>query len=166
MKIRRKAFILILALFIVTFISVLALAFLGAGPMNYRTAMSVTLEQQVHWLAQSGIEDARIKLQRDPDFPPSMGDEGLYFSYSEQISDLGGTSPIGSFEVTVDKSHAKDPYYLVILNSTGRLSRQGQEMKSSIRAEVDISPSDRRSGHEDEDNPNFYKIVNWSEEAL
>ncbi len=165
MKIRRKAFILILALFIVTFISVLALAFLGAGPMNYRTAMSVTLEQQVQWLARSGIEDARIKLQRDPDFPPAMGDEGQYFSYSEQISELGGSAAIGSFEVTVDKSHSQDPYFLVILNSTGRLSRNGQELKSSIRAELDISPTDRRSGHEDEDNPNFYKIVNWSEEA-
>ena len=165
MKLRRKAFILILSLFIVTFISVLALAFLGAGPLNYRTAMTVTREQQVHWLAVSGIEDARIKIQRDSDFPPPMGEEGLYFSYSEQVTELGTTTPLGSYEVTVDKSHSKAPYFLVIISSTGRLDRQGEEMKNTIRAEIDISPTDRRSGHEDEDNPNFYKIVNWSEEA-
>lgn len=165
MRGRRRAFFLILALFMVTFISVLALSFLGAGPLNYRTAMTVTLEQQARWLARSGVEDARVKLQRDSDFPPAMGNEGAYFSYSEQISEFGGVGTLGSYEVVVDRSHLESPYFVVVVNSTGRLVRHGQEWKSTVRAELDLSPTDRRSGHETEENPNFFRIVNWSEEA-
>lgn len=163
---RRRAFFLVLALFMVTLISVMALAFLGGGPMNYRTSLTISLEQQARWLALAGIEDARLKLQKDPDFPPPMGDEGIYYSYAEQVSDVGGGAVVGSFEVTIDQSHAAAPYYLIILDCNGLVVRQGQLTKKSVRAEIDVSPKDRRVGHETDENPNYYRIVNWSEEGL
>lgn len=157
MKKRPRAFFLILALFVVTFISVLALAFLTGGPLNYRTSLTIKLEQQARWLAHSGIEDARIKLQKDPNFPPPMGPEGIFYSYAEQVTNLGGGATIGSYEVIVDQSRATTPYFLIVLHSTGRIVVQGDEIKRTVRAELDVNPDPSHG-------PNYYHIVNWSEE--
>ena len=165
MRATKRAFVLIVALFVVTFISMVAFAFLNSSSLELSTAMSVGLEQQALLLAQSGIADARVKLERDPLFPPPIGDDGTFFSYSEEVSDLAGGPVIGTFDVIVDHSYAEEPYYLVRLTSIGRLFRQNQEIKKSVQAEIDVSPTDRRSGHTTEVNPNLYKIVNWSEEG-
>lgn len=161
----RRGFLLVLALFMVTFISVLALAFLGSAPLGYRTALSGTFEQQSRWLARAGIEDARLKLERDPFFPPPQGDEGKFFSYSEELQELGGAGTVGTFDVVIDQSCAEPPYALVRIYSTGRLVRRGEEVRKTICAEIDVSAKDRRAGHESEDNPNLYRIVNWNEEV-
>lgn len=163
MKRRSRGFFLVLALFMVTFISVMALAFLGEGQLNYRTSLTVTRELQARWLAHSGIEDARLKLQKDPDFPPPMGDEGTHYSYAEQVTDLDGKL-VGSYEVTVDQSYALAPYYLVVLECSGRLARY--DVHTRIRAELDVSPTDRRPAFAADPNPNYYQIVNWNEEGL
>ncbi|MBX3169611.1 MAG: hypothetical protein KF760_19570 [Candidatus Eremiobacteraeota bacterium] len=165
MRARRRGFLLVLALFMVTFISVLALAFLGSAPLGYRTALSGTFEQQSRWLAQAGIEDARLKLERDPLFPPPEGDEGKFYSYSEEVRELGGGATVGTFDVVIDQSCAEAPYALVRIISTGRLVRQGAEIRKTICAEIDINAKDRRAGHESEDNPNLFRIVNWNEEV-
>lgn len=165
MRLRRRAFLLILSLFVVTLITVLILALLGAGPMTYRSSMNSSFEQQARWLAQAGVEDVRTKLQRDYSFPPPMETEGLFFSYSEEFMPVGGGSHIGTFDVTVDLSAVVAPYYVVSITSTGRLMLQSQEVRKTIRAELDVSPKDRRTGHETETNPNFYRIINWAEEG-
>ena len=165
MRGNRRAFVLVVALFVVTFISLVAFAFLNSSSVGLTTVMSASVEQQALCLAQSGIADARVKLERDPLFPPPVGDDGKFFSYSEEGRDLGGGPVIGIFDVTVDQSCADAPYFLVRLTSTGRVMRQSQEIKKTVHAEIDLSPTDRRAGHTSEDNPNFYKIVNWSEEG-
>jgi hypothetical protein len=162
---RRRGFLLILALFMVTFISILTLAFLGSAPLGYRTALNAAFEQQSRWLAQAGIEDARLKLERDPFFPPPQGDEGKFYTYSEEVRELGGGAVLGTFDVTIDHSLEEPPYYLVRITSTGRMMRQNEEIRRTVRAEIDLSPTDRRSGHETEDNPNLFRIVNFNGEV-
>ncbi|MBN9418151.1 hypothetical protein ABS71_20435 [bacterium SCN 62-11] len=156
---------MILALFMVTFISILTLAFLGSAPLGYRTALNAVFEQQSRWLARAGIEDARLKLERDANFPPPLGDEGKFYTYSEELHPLGGGEALGTFDVIIDQSLKEAPYSLVRITSTGRLVRQNEEIRKTVRVELDISPTDRRAGHETEENPNFFKIVNWNEEV-
>lgn len=165
MRFKPKGFMLILALFMVTFIAVLALAFLGVGASSYSSAQTTRLQQQALQLAYSGIEDARVKLQRDPLFPPSAGEETKFYSYSESVHDLASGPLIGSFEVTVDQTYQEAPYFLIRVLATGRIPNGGKEIKKTVRVELDISPNDRRTGHETDPNPNFYKIVQCSEEG-
>ncbi|MBS2038957.1 hypothetical protein JST97_28500 [bacterium] len=165
MKLRRRAFMLIMALFMVTFIAVLALAFLGTGAAAFQGAQATRLEQQALALAYSGIEDARVKLERDPLFPPSAGEETKFYSYSETVRDLTSGPVVGSFEVTVDQTYQDSPYFLIRLLSIGRIPNSGKEIKKSVKVEIDISPNDRRVGHETDPNPNFYRIVQCSEEG-
>lgn len=165
MKARRRAFMLILALFIVTFIAVLALAFLGTGSAGYKGALASQVEAQALQLAYSGVEDARLKFERDPLFPPPAGDETKLFSYGENVRDLGGGPVIGSFEVTIDQTYQGAPYYLIRLRSVGRVLRGSQETRKLVKVEIDISPNDRRIGHETDPNPNLFRIVQCSEEG-
>ncbi|MFN8610733.1 MAG: hypothetical protein U0931_24545 [Vulcanimicrobiota bacterium] len=165
MTARRRAFMIIVALFMVTFIAVLALAFLSTGAAGYKGALASRVEAQALQLAYSGIEDARIKFERDPLFPPPAGEETKFFSYSENVHDLAGGPVIGSFDVTLDQTYVGAPYYLIRLRSTGRVTNGGQETKRQVKVEIDLSPTDRRVGHETDPNPNFFRIVQCSEEG-
>lgn len=141
-------------------ITIMGLAYVGSGASGYKGATKSLATQQALCLAESGIEDARMKLEKDSYFPPPQGDEGKVFSYTEDVLDIGGGNPMGSFEVVVDKTHGAEPYYIIRLTSTGRQ----QEAVKSVRAEIDICPFDRKDPTKA--NPNLYHIINWSEEGI
>lgn len=84
-------------------------------------------------LAESGLEDALVKLQKDPDFPPQGDVEQLSFTYSESVFTDG--RPVGSYTVTVDSSYVPEPleFYLVTVQATTE-SRVSQ----TLTAEIDV----------------------------
>lgn len=165
---RRKGFMLILAFFIVLLITGFGLAFLNTGALSYQGAVTSQLSQQALFLAYSGLEDARVKLERDYDFPPTTDPEVKVYSYSESVLASDGQS-MGSYEVKVDLTYANAPYQVILVSSTGRVSAGTSnplgEIKRSVKAEFDIRPLDRRGAYSSNKNPNLYRIINLTEEG-
>jgi hypothetical protein len=108
------------------------------------------------------MEDARSKLEKDPTFPPPAEEGQTLFAYAEALTEVGGASRVGSFQVSVDLSLADAPYYLVLVRSEGSLG-PGQP-SHTILAEVDVCPYDRLSSSQSGPNPDAYRIVNRTEE--
>ncbi len=126
------------ALLLLGLLLVVGLATLAARSRRYQlakfTALSVVAEQ----LARAGLEDARAKLNKDLDFPPS---EAIWdqttFTYSEDLEP-------GSFRVTVDTTHRGAPYHVVVVTSTGLVGpREQPQARRSLRLEWDAAPFER-----------------------
>ncbi len=98
----------------------LGIAFLGSRGTQYQSANYAFLDNQARWLARSGIEDARTKLNRDWQFPPRHALGQPLTTYSEQVSDANGAR-VGSYEVTLDTTYQLPPYNLLKIESTGRV---------------------------------------------
>lgn len=165
---RRRGFLLILALFIVLLITGFGLAFLNTGALNYQGAVTAQLSQQAQILAFAGLEDARLKLERDINFPPMTDPEIKTFSYSELVK-ASDSQVIGNYDITIDLTYSGTPYQVITVSSTGRVpglvnNVQG-EIKRSLKAEFDIRPLDRRAAFSSDQNPNLYRIINLSEDG-
>lgn len=85
-------------------------------------------------LAEAGLEDFRLKWERDPQFPPP-GDDLERFSYTEA---LGG----GRYEVEVDLRFRLAPTRVLRVTSRGVLG----EASSVLVGEFDLVTPPRRPG--------------------
>lgn len=159
---RRRAYLLPLVLFVSAVLMILGTGFLTSRSMAYASAVDSIHQVQARACAYAGIEDARNKLLRDPQFPPEGDDDQQFFSYGETLSDMGGGGVVGTFVVTVDTTYAGKPYYVILVTSTGR-TRDG-ESPHIIQAEFDVAPYDRADHAQA--NPHPMSILNWKEEGL
>jgi len=108
----RRGVLYVSVLMLTTMLLVLGLAFLsGQGPEAQRGKDAEDAAQALE-LARAGLEDARIKLANDIEFPP-VGVDQLVFSYTERVEDLG------SFRVHIDSSTRRRPHYVYSLVSEG-----------------------------------------------
>ena len=104
---------------------------------RYKGAVAESLSLQALCLAESGWEDARVKLDKDPLFPPPGGLEQPTFTYSEELSDPSGNR-VGSYTVTVDRRFDRAPYYLFLVTSQGYVGPTGRAQSTrTMVAEVD-----------------------------
>lgn len=85
-------------------------------------------------LAEAGLEDFRLKWERDPNFPPP-GEELERFSYSQA---LGG----GRFEVEVDLRFRLAPTQILRVTSRGVVGEAG----ATLVGEFDLRTPTRRPG--------------------
>lgn len=102
------------------------------GHRQATAAESAALRAQ--GLAEAGLEDFRLKWERDPNFPPP-GEELERFAYSEL---LGG----GRYEVEVDLRFRLAPTQILRVTSRGVLG----EASSILVGEFDLSSPPRRAG--------------------
>ncbi|MEW6278227.1 MAG: hypothetical protein AB1758_06370, partial [Candidatus Eremiobacterota bacterium] len=110
-------------------------------------------------LARAGLEEARIKLQKDLTFPPC--EEQPAFDYSEDLADLDG-NPMGHYEVRVDMTWTDAPYGIAHITAVGRTgSRASPTAQHTIQAELDVLPTDRSNPANP--NPNLFRWVRWAE---
>lgn len=126
----------------------LVLLLVGGLAMNtrqrerYKGAMAEAQSFQALALAEAGWEDARVKLDKDPLFPPPGGPEQLVFTYTEEVSSSAGAR-LGSYTVTVDRRFDRAPYHLLVITSVGVIGPEGSgRVSRSLVAEV--SSVDRR----------------------
>ena len=84
-------------------------------------------------LAESGLEDALVKLQKDPDFPPRGDPAQLTFTYSETV--LTDGREVGDYTVSIDTSYEAEPFefYLVTVQAT-----TDSEVTQTLTAEIDV----------------------------
>jgi hypothetical protein len=95
---------------------------------------------QARALAVSGLEDLRVKLAKDPFFPTGIGDEQVIFTYTETVTTLSSPpTKVGSFQVTVDRSHRDLPDKVLRLESVGIVGGYHAEApRFAIYAELDL----------------------------
>lgn len=157
---KRRGFTLVASLFLLVVLLVLGLAFLGKRVAQYRGAVAVRAAARARAVALAGLEDARVKLEKDALFPPLGSEEQLYFSYTETLRDING-QPAGTYTVTVDSRLDKWPYAVVRLTSVGTVGPvDDPQARRRLYAELDVSPTRRGTTVPNE---NFYRFINFQD---
>ncbi|MEW6278017.1 MAG: hypothetical protein AB1758_05295 [Candidatus Eremiobacterota bacterium] len=137
---RSRGFLLVLALFLTLLISVMGMAFLATQPALRGGAQSGADAALARSLAWAGLEEARMKLAKDQDFPPPGGEEQVRYTYFETVRDLDGASVLGGYEVTVDRTWAAPPGSLMVISVVGLVGPlEDPRCRRELRAELDLS---------------------------
>lgn len=104
---------MVVALLVLAVALVAGIGLMTSQVSNYHGVQSAEDAAQALYLAQAGLEDARLKLERDLQFPP-RGDgnymedtsaglqEQTLFTYSEDVFVRG--KRVGSYRVSIDTS--------------------------------------------------------------
>ncbi|MBS2037872.1 hypothetical protein JST97_23000 [bacterium] len=149
-----------LSLSLMLVLLLLGLAFLYRRQAQYRAAAAAPWQAQARALCQAGLEDCRLKWQKDPDFPPRSSEDQQYFNYSEELKDDSGLA-IGRFAVTVDFRLAAQPYKLARVTSVGIVPASGAPVaQHKIMVEFDLSDVVRGTS---DPNPKYFQYINWKD---
>ncbi|MGV8122597.1 MAG: hypothetical protein AB2L14_22795 [Candidatus Xenobiia bacterium LiM19] len=115
------------------------MAFLAVKSMRYKGSAMAGAYAQVSAIAEAGIEDARIKTAKDPEFPPPGDKDQNVFCYFETVFDLDGSTPLGTYKVTIDSSMNCPPCSVIRITSTGLAGPPGElYAKKTIDTKLDI----------------------------
>ena len=116
------------------------LLILGGAMLSHQAGYRRTATRDLEWtrarlLAQAGLEDVRLKWERDPNFPPSA-ENTVRFAYREAMSE-------GAFEVEIDLRHRLKPAQVLVVSSRG-ISPGGARV--TLVGEFDVSTPPRKPG--------------------
>lgn len=147
---------------------VLGMGFLSKKAAQLRATKQSLNAYKAKALAWAGLEDIRVKLNKDPTFPPGLGRQQNYFAYTERMHNSAGEE-IGTYSVEVDLRYENHPYRVLVVTSTGRVGTGAISARRTIRAEFDIAP-DLVAGVRDDDqdpstytNPNYWRFYNYQD---
>lgn len=132
-----------MALLLTTLLLVLGLGLLTRKATQYSGVRSAELSKQALFLAQSGLEDALLKLGKDRTFPPPSPQEQSLYTYSEDVYSADGSTLVGRYRVDIDKTLAVKPSYVLQIRARGLVGTSPQTPGSqrTINAELDLNPS-------------------------
>jgi Tfp pilus assembly protein PilX len=152
-----------LVLLLTAVLLVLGLGLLSERSSQYRATMQAGQSAMAEALAEAGLEDARVKLDKDADFPPLGAEDQLLFSYSETVNNLSG-QPVGSYEVQVDLRWRRPPWEIVRVTSTGTVGSVDNPLsQSSTTMEIDVAPWKRPTDPPVPGppvaNPDYFKVI-------
>lgn len=141
MRHSRRAVALLVVLLLSAILFVLALA-LGYRQVEQRRQSNQAVDgQRAYQLALSGLEAARIRLDKDPDYPPNGMDQDR-FSATEMIYGPDQTTVEGTFILEIDSRWRQAPYRRLIVTSTGCWPNSTQpQTRRQIRAEWNLQTS-------------------------
>lgn len=160
----RRRGMLIPVLFLITFMLVLCLAELGRQPDEYRAAQSAALSAQARTLAESGMEDFRLKWTHDYDFPPEYPEGSDLFTYMEEVRDFQTNQVIGYYRISVQGAWRWAPYEVLKVTSEGVVgASDNPTCIFGIQGLFDIKPENRTGAGA---NPNLGRWIEWRECAL
>ncbi|MHC9539749.1 MAG: hypothetical protein AB9903_09515 [Vulcanimicrobiota bacterium] len=159
---REKGSLLIMSLLLSLVLLILGMAFLTVKSMRYKGSAMAGAYAQVSAIAEAGIEDARIKIAKDPEFPPPGDKDQNVFCYSESVLDIDGTTLIGTYTVTIDSSMNYPPYLVIRITSTG-LAGPLEEPYAKKTIETELDMSEKLRDNPAAVNPNFFRFINWKE---
>ena len=163
--------ILVFALLLSALLLVLGVGFISQRGLEYGSVSELQDRAQARQLALAGMEDARVKLEKDPFFPPAGGFNQQNFTYSEDVRDPEDSGRmLGLFTVALDLSRKEEPYRIVRIQSVGQVvDRRAPDapIRSTYRiyAELDVA-SFARGGALGESNPRLYQFINWREQDV
>ncbi|MBI3925650.1 MAG: hypothetical protein HY319_08930 [Armatimonadetes bacterium] len=154
---RRRGFVMVLALLLTVLLLVLGLAYMGTRAVQYRRAGEAEAAAQALALADSGLTDALLKLQRDLEYPQMASDQTA-ISYTEELT-VGGQR-IGRYTVTVEGNYRVPPYSVLRITSVGEAGTDAEKAfaRRALRIEVDVAPTLRDDPSIA--NPNYFHVLN------
>lgn len=152
---RRRAFLLVIAMLMTLMLVILGMGFLGRRGPQYAASMAHERGMQARALAEAGLEDARVKLEKDLFFPPPGDSDQFMFSYSEVVRETTGVSSdgvvVGSYTVTIDRRFetAPDPpdprwASVYIVESLGSLGEDPLHPLATVRLRMEIDYDEGR----------------------
>lgn len=147
----------------IALVLVVVLGYLGARALEYSSTTRMQQVLMAQGLAEAGMENARVKLEKDMFFPP-LGGYGQYgFCYSEDMTDSANPlQVVGSYSVTLDCSKRESPYCVVRVQSVGSAgSRTNPRARYRIYAELDVSSYNRATNLAP--NPTLFRYILWRE---
>ena len=154
---RDRAVALVAALTIMALLLVLGAAVIRRQAEAYKSSNYVRQTTKAQALAEAGLEDARIKLEKDRFFPPPHAPDQLVFDYTETLTDSDGR-PGGGYSVSVDLSRASDPFFIILVRSTGLVEPEKDGgARQTLIAEFDNSPHHRDDP--ERENPSLCRIL-------
>jgi len=134
-------------------LAILGAALLQRQRLAYAEATLARHGLQALALAEAGLEDARLKLEKDGWFPPPGAPTQPRFAYSESLEWQG--KEVGHYQVTIDRSHAFAPHYVLRVEAWGFEAEQGT--RRGLMAEFDTCP--HRRGQPDQPSPHPYRLL-------
>ena len=135
-----KGSTLLVALLLVSLLLVAGVGLLSRKGAQYARGNLEQDTAQAFLLAQSGAQDALLKLDKDQTFPPNGGEEQMTFVYSNDVLGLDGDS-IGKYEVTIDSERAEADSFLLIIRSVGFVGEEANPRAlHTVQLEIDLNP--------------------------
>lgn len=164
----RSGSVLIIVLILLTVVFIMGMTMLTMRVAQTKSSVMMKYAVMAKYLAEAGMEDARMKLLKDYDFPPSYTG-GRKFSYTEALQYPGDPSPIGEYKVTIDASRNApgDEYsdHTIYVTAFGIIKdRDGKELAChQVSAVFDTAPKDRKEATQD--NPHRFKYIEWQDQG-
>ncbi len=145
---------LVIALLISTVLLVAGLGLLSLKALQYGSQPTLEMAAQATLLAQAGLEEATLKLDKDIGFPPLASPEQHQFTYTEDLFAPDGVRLVGSYRVVVDRKLAGPESFLLVITSTGIVGPEDQPLAMrTVRGEVDLrDPS-----------PTRFRLINYQD---
>ena len=151
---------LVQALLLLVLLFVLCLAILGRQTHSYSAARQSLLQAQARALAVAGVENLRVKLNKDYEWR-RLGQVGAV-SYVEEVRDPQGGTRVGAYRVTLNQVWSQPDFEVLKIESEGLLGDlEKPEARLVISALMDIRP-EPRSGAGSE-NPDLFRFIEWNE---
>lgn len=190
----KRGFLLVTALLICVVMLLIGMGLVGSEASRYSSASLAAESVQARELALAGLEDARIKMELDPNFPPAPengpsqavyaagpNDTQPLFSYSEGMTIPGLKAVPGSYEITIDSSNATPEYWdeelitafdpagprqVVIITSVGTVGTSLKVLAQyRMRAELDVSLYTRQAPYTNA-NPHYFRFTHVEDDNV
>lgn len=153
----KRAFSLPVILMLSLILLLLGLGFLNQRVSQYRGAYQSTYSILALQLAKAGLEDARVKLDKDQQFPPQSGLDQKSFAYTEVL-----LPDEESYTVTLDLSLQDAPFSIIRITSIGTSGpMKDPRARRVLTAELDIAPNLRSDSTQV--NPDYFQFVQWQD---
>lgn len=164
---RRRGFLLITSLMITVILLLLGMGMLGSQSSRYEASKQSAYSSQARQLAVAGLEDARIKLELDVNFPPPPGPGQVRFSYSESL-ELPYDPPVtGTYTVTIDMTHADDAGRYITVTSVGSVGNPTEPVgQYRLRGEIDNQPGGRPNNPHGIERNRFFRYTHIQDEEV
>jgi Tfp pilus assembly protein PilX len=149
--VKKRAYALLISLLLMALLLVLGMAMLSKQSYRYRAARLAAETAQARALAEAGIANTQCKLDHDLLYPPPDQRYHDEYSYSETVYDVDSSTPVGHYEVTIDRRWMEPPHGVMVITSRG--FPRDTQASYQIRAELDLELS----------RPSFFQYVRWEE---
>ena len=166
-SLRERGSVLILVLILLMILFVMGMTLLSIRSTQATGVAMMKYGMVAKYIAEAGMEDARVKFTKDLKFPPGGSQGDYFFSYTESLK-YTGDRVLGEYTVTIDTSRnvPGTPNYdrSVLVTSVG-ISRDpnGNIMaRHKISALLDASLQKRGGSGE---NPNLYQYIDWQDQG-
>ena len=130
-----RGFLLPAVLLLGTLMLIMGMALMTSKTYQQRQLSESALGLQALELARAGLEDGRVKLLKDPKFPPPSIHGQNRFCYSQALDSSQGKR-IGLFQVELDWSYDQSPYDVLKLRSTGWLGASPEQAQAQRTVEA------------------------------